>query len=67
MVPPVISAFGRLRQEDLELETSLSYRIKPHFSSPHLKKPRAVDSSEIECVPSMQESPSNLTGLRGTN
>lgn len=46
MVPPVISAVGRLRQEDLELETSLNYIVEPHLSSPHLKKPRAVDIAQ---------------------
>lgn len=47
-------------------QSELQSRTPPQLTTSEEAK-GCGHSSEIECVPSMQESPSNLTGLRGTD
>jgi hypothetical protein len=35
---PIIPALGRQRQEELEFETSLGYRARPHLLHTHKKE-----------------------------
>jgi hypothetical protein len=44
---PVIPAFGRLRQEDLEFKANVGYIVSPCLKKPKKKNPKAEKRREL--------------------